>query len=49
MLLDKQFHAAEKLSLYLGLGSTNVQPWAREERKSVGSERFVLKLGETPR
>lgn len=38
-LLDKHLHLREKLAVYLGLGSTQVKPWARESRKSVGAER----------
>jgi DNA polymerase kappa len=28
------------LRIHLGIASNVVQPWAREEKKSIGSERF---------
>lgn len=38
-LLDKQFGLHSMLRVHLGIGSNVVQPWAREEKKSIGSER----------
>src|ERR1700733_9614491 len=38
-LLDKQFGLHSLLRVYLGVASNVVQPWVREERKSIGSER----------
>ena len=38
-LLDKQFGLHSILRVYLGVASNVVQPWAREEKKSIGSER----------
>jgi DNA polymerase kappa len=38
-LLDKQFGLHSMLRIHLGIASNVVQPWAREERKSIGSER----------
>jgi len=38
-LLDKQFGLHSMLRVHLGIASNVVQPWAREERKSIGSER----------
>ncbi|KAH9985790.1 hypothetical protein BJV74DRAFT_775412 [Russula compacta] len=38
-LLDKQFGLRSMLRVHLGIASNVVQPWAREERKSIGSER----------
>ena len=40
-LLDKQFGLHSMLRVYLGIASNVVQPWAREEKKSIGSERSV--------
>lgn len=41
------------LRIHLGIASNVVQPWAREERKSIGSERFsaltrMLAFSDTP-
>jgi DNA polymerase kappa len=41
-LLDKQFGLDSLLRVYLGVASNVVQPWAREERKSIGSERYPI-------
>jgi DNA polymerase kappa len=41
-LLDKQFGLDSLLRVYLGVASNVVQPWAREERKSIGSERSLV-------
>jgi DNA polymerase kappa len=41
-LLDKQFGLDSLLRVYLGVTSNVVQPWAREERKSIGSERYLV-------
>lgn len=38
-LMDKYFGVRFMLRTYLGIASNVVQPWAREERKSIGSER----------
>jgi nucleotidyltransferase/DNA polymerase involved in DNA repair len=38
-LLDKQFGLHSMLRIYLGITSNVVQPWVREEKKSIGSER----------
>jgi len=38
-LLDKQFGLRSMLRIHLGIASNVVQPWAREEKKSIGSER----------
>lgn len=38
-LLDKQFGLHSMLRVHLGIASNVIQPWAREERKSIGSER----------
>lgn len=40
-LMDKHFHLNFLLRTYLGIASNVVQPGAREERKSVGAERWV--------
>src|SRR6266849_880808 len=38
-LLDKQFGLHSMLRVHLGIASNVVEPWAREEKKSIGSER----------
>ncbi|KAH9054733.1 DNA/RNA polymerase [Lactarius vividus] len=38
-LLDQHFGLHSLLRVYLGIASNVVQPWVREERKSIGSER----------
>ncbi|KAI9442596.1 hypothetical protein H4582DRAFT_1929283 [Lactarius indigo] len=38
-LLDKHFGLHSLLRVYLGIASNVVQPWLREEKKSIGSER----------
>ncbi len=40
-LLDKQFGLHSLLRVYLGVASNVVQPWVREEKKSIGSERSL--------
>lgn len=40
-LMDKQFGLHFLLQTYLGIASNVVQPGQREERKSIGAERFV--------
>jgi len=45
-LLDKQFGLHSLLRVYLGVASNVVQPWAREERKSIGSERTFRAISE---
>ena len=40
-VLDKQFHLHSLLLISLGIASNVVQPGQRDERKSVGSERWV--------
>ncbi|KAH9942472.1 DNA/RNA polymerase [Epithele typhae] len=38
-LMDKQFGLHYLLQTYLGIASNVVEPWQREERKSIGAER----------
>ncbi|KAI0259266.1 hypothetical protein BC834DRAFT_943515 [Gloeopeniophorella convolvens] len=38
-LLDKQFGLHALLQTHLGIASNTVQPWSRDERKSIGAER----------
>ncbi|KDQ57446.1 hypothetical protein JAAARDRAFT_129936 [Jaapia argillacea MUCL 33604] len=38
-LMDKQFGLKFLLRTYLGIASNNVEPYTREERKSIGAER----------
>ncbi|KAI0256368.1 hypothetical protein BJV78DRAFT_1171398 [Lactifluus subvellereus] len=45
-LLDKQFGLHSMLRVYLGIASNVVQPWVREERKSIGSERTFRPISE---
>ncbi|KAL4251432.1 DNA polymerase kappa [Abortiporus biennis] len=45
-LMDKQFGLHYLLQTYLGIGSNVVQPYQREERKSIGAERTFHALGE---
>ncbi|KAF8265460.1 hypothetical protein EI94DRAFT_1858275 [Lactarius quietus] len=45
-LLDKQFGLHSLLRVYLGVASNVVQPWAREEKKSIGSERTFRAISE---
>lgn len=40
-LMDKQFGLHFLLQTYLGIASNVVQPWQREERKSIGAERYA--------
>jgi DNA polymerase kappa len=40
-LMDKQFGLHYLLKMYLGIASNEVRPPRREERKSIGSERYV--------
>ncbi|PIL35892.1 transcription factor [Ganoderma sinense ZZ0214-1] len=40
-LMDKQFGLMFLLQSYLGIASNVVEPWQREEKKSIGSERQV--------
>jgi hypothetical protein len=40
-LMDKQLGLTFLLQTYLGLASNVVQPMQREERKSIGAERFA--------
>lgn len=40
-LMDKQFGLHFLLQTFLGIASNVVQPGQREERKSIGAERFV--------
>lgn len=39
LLMDKEFGMRSLFSAYLGIGSNVVEPWVREERKSIGAER----------
>jgi len=43
LLLDKQFGLHSMLRVHLGIASNVVQPRAREETKSLGSERSLIK------
>ncbi|KAH9046045.1 IMS-domain-containing protein [Lactarius hengduanensis] len=45
-LLDKHFGLHSLLRVYLGIASNVVQPWVREERKSIGSERTFRAISE---
>jgi len=45
-LLDKQFGLHSMLRVHLGIASNVVQPRAREERKSLGSERTFRAISE---
>ncbi|PFH53760.1 hypothetical protein AMATHDRAFT_991 [Amanita thiersii Skay4041] len=45
-LMDKQFGLGFLLRTYLGIGSNVVQPYQREERKSIGAERTFSALGD---
>lgn len=38
-LMDKQFGLHYLLQTYLGIASNHVEPYHREERKSIGAER----------
>ena len=40
--MDKQFGLMFLLQSYLGIASNVVEPWQREEKKSIGAERYVL-------
>ena len=40
-LLDRQFGLTFLLQTYLGIASNVVAPWQREERKSIGAERYI--------
>ena len=42
--MDKQFGLTFLLQTYLGIASNVVQPGQREERKSIGSERYLAFL-----
>jgi DNA polymerase kappa len=46
-LMDKQFGLVFLLRTYLGIASNHVQPYAREERKSIGAERTFQPIGDT--
>ncbi|KAH9979034.1 hypothetical protein BGW80DRAFT_1442884 [Lactifluus volemus] len=45
-LLDKQFGLHSMLRIYLGIASNVVQPWVREGKKSIGSERTFRPISE---
>jgi len=45
-LLDKQFGLHSLLRVFLGIASNVVQPWVREEKKSIGSERTFRAISE---
>jgi DNA polymerase kappa len=52
-LLDKHFGLHSMLRVHLGIASNVVQPWAREEKKSIGSERspaliHMIAFSDTP-
>ena len=38
--MDKQFGLTFLLQAHLGIASNVVEPWQREERKSIGAERY---------
>lgn len=44
--MDKQFGLVFLLRTYLGIASNHVQPYAREERKSIGAERTFQPIGD---
>ncbi|KAI0085191.1 IMS-domain-containing protein [Irpex rosettiformis] len=44
-LMDKQFGLVFLLQTYLGIASNIVQPFQREERKSIGTERTFHSIG----
>ncbi|KAI0779356.1 DNA/RNA polymerase [Fomes fomentarius] len=46
-LLDKQFGLMFLLQAYLGIASNVVEPWQREERKSIGAERTFHPISDT--
>ncbi|KAA1471783.1 DNA/RNA polymerase [Dentipellis sp. KUC8613] len=46
-LMDKQFGLKFMLRTHLGIASNVVQPWVREERKSIGAERTFNPIGDT--
>ncbi|KAM5540203.1 hypothetical protein V8D89_006022 [Ganoderma adspersum] len=46
-LMDKQFGLMFLLQSYLGIASNVVEPWQREEKKSIGSERTFHALSDT--
>ncbi|KAJ3971769.1 DNA/RNA polymerase [Lentinula raphanica] len=41
-LLDKEFGLRFMLETYLGIASNVVRPHSREERKSIGAERYII-------
>jgi len=47
--MDKEFGLKSTLCAYLGIGSNVVQPWGREERKSIGAERTFNSLSDKGR
>ncbi|KAI0746017.1 DNA/RNA polymerase [Earliella scabrosa] len=46
-LMDKQFGLIFLLQAYLGIASNVVEPWQREERKSIGAERTFNPISDT--
>ncbi|KAI0744213.1 DNA/RNA polymerase [Daedaleopsis nitida] len=46
-LLDKQFGLMFLLQAYLGIASNVVEPWQREEKKSIGAERTFNPISDT--
>ncbi|TBU33633.1 DNA/RNA polymerase [Dichomitus squalens] len=46
-LMDKQFGLMFLLQSYLGIASNVVEPWQREEKKSIGAERTFNTLSDT--
>ncbi|KAI1795665.1 DNA/RNA polymerase [Ganoderma leucocontextum] len=46
-LMDKQFGLMFLLQSYLGIASNVVEPWQRDEKKSIGSERTFHALSDT--
>ncbi|KAI0705092.1 hypothetical protein C8T65DRAFT_653194, partial [Cerioporus squamosus] len=46
-LMDKEFGLMFLLQAYLGIASNVVEPWQREERKSIGAERTFNPISDT--
>ena len=45
--MDKEFGLMFLLQAYLGIASNVIEPWQREERKSIGAERSVTLCNKT--
>ncbi|RPD54731.1 DNA/RNA polymerase [Lentinus tigrinus ALCF2SS1-7] len=46
-LMDKEFGLMFLLQAYLGIASNVIEPWQREERKSIGAERTFNPISDT--